>query len=168
MGKGLVTFQEQGSSSHCLRSQGNAADSGFEAFIRATKRLGWSPGPSIVDSTPNYAIMPVWASACIDQVYLMLFYLEPLWKSLFFMHIFVAHLICASLAKIKAKSHNCIIDRAGRLLLLDNCIPLDVSHPCEGCLFYLFSILIQVRTVIHCIIGIPLHTHTNKTLTYSS
>jgi len=37
---------------------------------------------------------------------------------------FVAHLICASSAEIKAaKSHNCIIDRAGHHLSpLDNCI----------------------------------------------
>jgi hypothetical protein len=40
VGKGLVTFQEQGSSSHCLRNQGNAADSGLKAFIRAMRRLG--------------------------------------------------------------------------------------------------------------------------------
>jgi len=38
--------------------------------IRATRRSGWSWGPSIVDSLPNYPIMLVRASACIDQVQL--------------------------------------------------------------------------------------------------
>jgi hypothetical protein len=50
-------------------------------------------------------------------------------KIIIFYMYFIAYLICASLAKIKAaKFHNCIIHSAGHLLSLDSCmLPKGIS-----------------------------------------